>query len=650
MATGTTIFASSFPPVRGSSDAQPFIVKAPGLLLLLALTPVAGQTVADTRPDGIPPQTAADPWQEGLDLIEAGDVEGALLLWLDSRDALTAAGAEDPRIGTRFIEAVVEHGLGSLTESATEMFYWGLSRQGPYPEEIREEILAEGRRTFVLTDTLVAAYWENVGRENPEALATAVKQFWIERDPTPTTPLNERLVEHWQRVVHARRNYVYNNSSPFRTDDRGILYVKYGIPDRVTRGHLGINSADRRSHGISDEDWARFDRQPQYEIWRYARPDARDFYYYLFGNLDGTGPFEQVDGLHRILPSNARSYKHRDIRFQHYLELFYYADLARMGGPYGQRLAELERRWYGSRVPNEGSLEAVSQQFIEDDRWMAREPRPPASSPLDDSPKSALSAQVARVLEGGEPRILVLAVSSPLWRPRIERGSLGDSLVLAPFAARHTVVMRDRRLDEIARGGMLPVDGQGDISTMVLRHAPAIRHLTVAAEHSVEGEEEPDSVGVLPGHRHFAVAPPLRRGESELEVSDLIVGLAPRAEIPMEGIPVPVLPATRFWRRDQMRVYFEIYRPASVPEGETGTFDVRLRIDRLDGPPVPGREIAGRAVVTVTIDSPAPDGQHFLDLDLRNEVPGDLRIVVEVTDKETGATRTRVTPVRLLAN
>ena len=625
-------------------------VKAPGLLLSLALAFTPGQAPADTLPGGAVQQTATDPWQAGLDLIEAGDVEGALLLWYDARDSLTAAGAEDPRIGTRFIEAVVEHELGSLTAAATEMFFWGLSGRGPYPEPIRDEILAEGRRTFVLTDTLVARYWDSVGREDPEALAIAIKQFWIERDPTPATPLNERLVEHWQRIVHARRNYVYNHSSPFRTDDRGVLYVKYGTPDRITSGHLGINSADRRSHGISDEDWARFDRQPQYEIWRYARPYDRDFYYYLFGNIDGTGPFQRVDGLHRILPSNARSYKHNDIRFLHYLELFYYADLARMGGPYGQRLAELERRWYGSRVPNEGSLEAVSQQFIEDDRWMAREPRPSASSALDDSPKSALSAQAARVLAGGEPRILVLAVSSPLWRPRIERGSVGDSLVLAPFAARHTVVIRDGRLAEVARGGMLPVAERDDLSTMVLRHAPAIRHLTVTAEHLVEGEEQTDSVGVLPGHRHFAVGPRLRRGESELEVSDLIVGIPPRPELPLEGVPVPLLPATQFWRRDLMRVYFEIYRPSTAAEGGTASYDVRIGIDRLAGPALPDREVTGRAVVTVTIESPAPDGEHFFDLDLRNEPPGDLRIVLEITDRETGATRTRVTPVRILAN
>ena len=586
-------------------------------------------------------------------MIDAGDVEGGLVLWIDARDSLTAAGAHDPRIGTYFIEAVAEHGLGRLTETATEMFFWGMSARGPFRDEIRDEILAEGRRTFALVDSVSADYLIRAGQEDPESLALEIKRFWIERDPTPTTPVNERLVEHWQRIVHARRNYVYNYSSPYRTDDRGVFYVKYGTPDRITKGHLGINSAERRSAGISDEDWARFDRQPQYEIWRYARPYERDFYYYLFGNVEGVGRFQLVEGLHRLLPSNARVYKHNDIRFQYFLERFYYADLARMGGPYGLRLGELERLWNGSREPSEGFLEAASQQFIEDDRWLAREPRPTTASEMDDAPRSALSAQAARILADDEPRILVLAVSSPIWRPRVERGSLGDSVVLASFVARHTVVIRDRRMEEMVRAGMLPADGQEDISSMVLRHPGSIGHLSVTAEHRVEEEGTDDdnsAVGVLPGHRHFLVGTPLRRGETELEVSDLIVGLAPRPELSLEGVPVPLLPATRFWRKDLMRVYFEIYQPTSASEGETGEFDVRISIQRVSGPVFPGQAIQGRAVVTVTLESASPDEEHFFDLDLRNERPGDLRLVLEITDKATGATRTRMTPVTLLEN
>ena len=592
-------------------------------------------------------------FERGRTLIEAGDVEGALMLWIGVRDSLSAAGAEDPRIGTAFIEAVAEHGLERFAEISTAMFYWGFSGSVPADEEARDEILAEGRRTFTLVDSTVVEFWARTGQEDPAALSLAVKRFWIERDPTPTTPLNERLVEHWQRIAHARRNFVYNTSSPYRTDDRGSFYVKYGEPDRITAGHLGANESERRLRGIPMDVMMRFDRQPQYEIWRYATLHPGDFTYFLFGNTDGTGPFQHVEGLHRVIPSSSRTStgaRHNGIRFQYYLELFYYEDLARMGGPFGDRFAELDRRWGQARLPGEGTLEAVSRRNIDDDTWAARQPRPAAVSEFDDSPKSALSAQAARILEDGEPRILVLGVSSPLWMPRTEEGSVGDSVVLAGYEARHTVIARDRRLNEMARAGMLPVDGQGHISTLVLRHAAGIGHLTVTAEHEIEAEGRDDGIGVLPGHAHFSVGGPLLEGNAEMEVSDLIVGISPQPGLELGDLPVPLLPATRFWKNDPLRVYFEIYHPSAVSPGDTGDFDVRVRIVPFAGAVIPGGRTEGRASVTLSLESSAPTGTHFFDLDLRNEPSGVLQIVVEVTDQATGATRVRATPIRLLEN
>lgn len=55
------------------------------------------------------------------------------------------------------------------------------------------------------------------------------KRFWLLRDPTPATPENERLVEHYTRLAYARDNFA---SFDFRGyDDRGQIYVQYGQPD-----------------------------------------------------------------------------------------------------------------------------------------------------------------------------------------------------------------------------------------------------------------------------------------------------------------------------------------------------------------------------------------------------------------------------------
>lgn len=633
--------------------------------------------VADVCAAAALPQAAqADPYGRGTALLERGDVEGALTLWIAARDSLSAEGAEDARIGTAFIRAVTESELERFEEIATVMFYWGFS--GVATERSREEIMAEGRRTFTLVDSTAFEYWDAIGRQDAGGLALAVKRFWIERDPTPATLVNERLIEHWRRIADARRDFVYNRSSAYGTDDRGTFFVKYGLPDRVTRGHLRVSESERRSLNLPLDYIARFDQQPQYEIWRYATMHPGDFTYFLFGNTDGTGPFRHVQGLHEILSPSARTSgeaRHGGIRAQYYLEFFYYEDLARMGGPYGLRFGELERLWFSSRRVTEGTLEATSRRHIADDQWAGRGPLPPAISEYDDRPRSALSAQAARVLEGGRPRLLVMAVSSPIWLPATDEEAIRDGVTLAPYTASHTVIARDGRLSEIARAGMLPVDGPGHLSTLVLRHENEIRHLSVSARHDVHEEnEDPDPAARLPGHLHFIVDQPLLataeataedpadpgRAEgavppatTDFEVSDLIVGIAPRPELDLGSLPVPLLPATRFWRDDPLRVYFEVYRPQPVP---TGDLELRVYLNPVafTNPAVPLPDVEQSdletAAIALTLESPEAHEVHFFDLDLRNERPGLLRVVLEITDTATGATRLRVTPIRLLEN
>ena len=54
------------------------------------------------------------------------------------------------------------------------------------------------------------------------------KTYWKMRDPTPTTDINERLLEHHFRVSYSRR---YFSEGQYPWDDRGEMYVRYGEPD-----------------------------------------------------------------------------------------------------------------------------------------------------------------------------------------------------------------------------------------------------------------------------------------------------------------------------------------------------------------------------------------------------------------------------------
>lgn len=646
------------------------ILAAGGFLILALGASGAVDTPLGHAPSGGDP---GDFYEQGRSLIEAGAVEQALVLWAAVRDSLSRTEAEDPRIGRAFVEAVTDAGLEGYEDIATEMFYWGLSANTAGREPYRSEVLAEGRRTFVLVDSLLAEYWAERGREDPAALALEIERFWMERDPTPTTIVNERLLEHWKRVTDARILFAYNRSSPFRTDDRGTYYVKYGTPDRIMKGTLSVNRGEQDLIGIPREVVERYDKFPQYEIWRFATLHPGRFTYYIFGNLGGSGPFQRVEGLHELIPRGARSYTVGSAvtgrRALHYLEYAYYRDVAGMGGPFGLRADELDRVWLQRRGPRAGILQATSHRFADDDRRAAQEPRPTVLSEYDDSRKSALSAQAARILADGQPRILVLAVSSPLWLPKVEKVEAGDSIVLNAYSARHTVIARDRHLRELARGEMLPLGEEVSTSSILLRHDPSVGHLTVTAEHVVEegaeeGEDDEererdedeegddaDEIGVLPGHLHFRPGPPLTPPGDRSEVSDLVIGIVPQPTLDLGDLPVPLHPAHRLWRDDLLRVYFEIYHPQSAAEGEVRDFDVRVRLVPLGTVPRSLEERAtGTATIEVSLASRAPKESHHFDLDLRNERSGQLEIILRITDRRTGVTSIRAAPLYLLEN
>jgi GWxTD domain-containing protein len=58
------------------------------------------------------------------------------------------------------------------------------------------------------------------------------RAFWQKRDPTPATPGNERLVEHYRRVLYAMASFS-GGRKPW--DKRGEIYIRYGEPAHKSR-------------------------------------------------------------------------------------------------------------------------------------------------------------------------------------------------------------------------------------------------------------------------------------------------------------------------------------------------------------------------------------------------------------------------------
>ena len=91
------------------------------------------------------------------------------------------------------------------------------------------------------------ASWQEAGSGERDARWHA---FWNARDSNPATVVNERLVEHYRRVMYARYHFS-QGQHPY--DRRGEMYVRYGAPED-RRGD--VHMADRntyRSAAFSDD-------------------------------------------------------------------------------------------------------------------------------------------------------------------------------------------------------------------------------------------------------------------------------------------------------------------------------------------------------------------------------------------------------------
>lgn len=70
--------------------------------------------------------------------------------------------------------------------------------------------------------------------QNDEERDTFVEQFWLRRDPTPTTIENEFKDEHYRRMMYANEHFG-TTVAGWRTD-RGRIYVMKGPPDAIKQG------------------------------------------------------------------------------------------------------------------------------------------------------------------------------------------------------------------------------------------------------------------------------------------------------------------------------------------------------------------------------------------------------------------------------
>ena len=111
--------------------------------------------------------------------------------------------------------------------------------------------------------------------EDLETLAAGdmfLKVFWKKMDPTPGTPVNEKLIEHIRRMRFSHNNFSGSHRQEGYDTAKARVYVKYGPP----------SERDYRSA---------VDSVKPYEVWTY---EGKGTYEFFFRDRRGIGVYELV--------------------------------------------------------------------------------------------------------------------------------------------------------------------------------------------------------------------------------------------------------------------------------------------------------------------------------------------------------------------
>ena len=95
-----------------------------------------------------------------------------------------------------------------------------------------------GKEKLLMTEEELDIYTHLPDRE---AKAEFVKEFWLKRDPTPSTERNELKEEFDKRVEYANRWFDEKNDGRSGWDtDRGRVLLVFGMPDRRDQGQVQL--------------------------------------------------------------------------------------------------------------------------------------------------------------------------------------------------------------------------------------------------------------------------------------------------------------------------------------------------------------------------------------------------------------------------
>ncbi len=507
-------------------------------------------------------------YERGIEKLESGRVMAAINIWMQGKTMLQEDGKTDPRIGIKFIETVTKNNLKNLSERACEFYMWSFSVDNF--NEFSEVYIEEAERIHPLFYIDDAMSLKEKIKKKDSAIIRSIWEFWVQRNPTPATKINERLIEHWKRIEYSRNNFKENKYSPYMTDDRGTIYIKYGEPFLKRTGTFGqnLNPSVMSKHGAKV---AKYHRYPQYEVWMYLDLWEDDRVLYFFGAPAGKR-YGLLNGVEDFIENSAFSESNLvGSRLPGTtIQMSYYGNMLLFGEEFFERIRLIES------TTNYRAARGLRNKWKERDRLNPLKIYAPGEitkttefiNPID------IVYSSARLLnEEDQPQLSVVAMAYPT--------GAGENYTLD-----NILIRLDNEWNEIDRIADVPVNQYDNTSTFLIEHSDSTLNYILTAEAMPEQlsytvTSSNDTVMMkFAGKEILEKKTPLSTDQTQLEVSDLITGIDIPSNAVLKDYPFPVLPAKEISKGDSLQVYFEVYHLSLNPEGKAN-YEVQFVVSKI---------------------------------------------------------------------
>ena len=484
--------------------------------------------------------------------------------------------------------------------------------------------------------------------ETQEDKAEFRRRFWAARDPKPATAVNERLVEHYRRVMHAREHF---SAGQQPWDRRGGIYIRYGEPD--DQQHFIMQTGENALKNYQPTGDARIDaiRERNF-MWRYRL------------KVDNAGSEWSDPALRNTrdpeagnyLPGLARSAKTQALGFlaeswvylEHDLELFFVDQVG--VGKYD----------YPLQVHETNIAEAVVQDNYH--------PRRLAAELIKKTPESyafdyggvplRLMYDIVSYKGGGDLAEVEIAYMVPAEQLETVNDGRGmrtwfDGHVVFQDDEYNRVAQTSRRIGPIDR----PLVSESGRDAGIELHMGMMEMEAPPGSYRAAIEVQDEATRRI-GIFEQAYAVPEYDGEA-LMMSDikLAVSIAPVDSIHgpfiRNGLEIVPNPARMYQRSDPVHFYYEIYNLTQAESGRTA-YRVELEVRNKDRPQnIFWRFLKGidrlvrrsdneqSVLMVFENEGNRPDEYSYTSIDTGATPTGAYEMTVRVRDLHSGQTATR---------